>query len=103
MVRADQETAISGVLLRWIGMFLLGVMLAAALLYIGDFAVFELRGKPQDTLILNQYMAAPLKGNKTEYYYEGTGPVACSRSLFPQGGMNACWRLRNHPSISEQP
>jgi hypothetical protein len=46
-------------------------------------------------------MAAPLKGNKTEFYYEGTGPVACAKSLFPQNGSNPCWYVRRHPLYAE--
>jgi len=41
-------------------------------------------------------VVAPLKGNKEEYYYDGTGPVDCSRSLFPQGGNGACWWMTRH-------
>jgi len=47
-------------------------------------------------------MSTPLKGDKTEYFYEGTGPVSCSESLFPQSGWQPCWYLRKHPLSSEQ-
>ena len=100
---AKPERTVSGVLLRWLGQTLLAALILLALVYIGDYLIYLARGKPQDQLILNQYMSAPLKGNKTEYYYEGTGPVSCSKTLFPQGGLAPCWKLRNHPSISEEP
>jgi hypothetical protein len=45
---------------------------------------------------------AELKGNKEEYYPDGTDTTACSRSLFPQGGNSACWWLRRHPQITDR-
>jgi hypothetical protein len=89
-------------ILRWIGFAALGVLGAAALAYLGDTAAFYLRGQPTDQVTITRYMAAPLKGDKTEYYYEGTGPMPCSKSLFPQSGWQPCWYLRKHPLASEQ-
>lgn len=86
---------------RWLGIFVLAVLGLAALIYIGDTALFYLRGQPQDQVNITRYMATPLKNHKTEYLYEGTGTVACSRTLFPQGGMDACWYRKKHPLYSE--
>jgi hypothetical protein len=88
-------------ILRWLALTILAILAAAALLFVGDYVVFFLRGKPSGQVTVTSYMAAPLKGNKTEFYYEGTGPVSCSRSLFPQNGWQPCWYLRRHPLYAE--
>lgn len=86
---------------RWLGLFVLTVLGLAALVYVGDSALFYLRGKPQDQVTITRYLATPLKDHKTEYLYEGTGDVACSLTLFPQGGMDPCWYRKKHPLYSE--
>lgn len=86
---------------RWLGIFVLAVLGLAALAYIGDTALFYLRGKPQDQVNITRYMETPLKNHKTEYFYEGSGTIACSRTLFQQGGMDPCWYRRKHPLYSE--
>ena len=68
-------------ILRWSGLALLGLLGAAALVYLGDTAAYYLRGQPTDKVTVSRYMSAPLKGDKTEYFYEGTGPISCSKSL----------------------
>ena len=90
-------------MLGWAGKILLAALVLLAVVYVGDYLVFLVRGKPTDQVVINQYMGAPLKGDKTAFYYEGTGPVTCSRTLFPQGGLPTCRALRNHPSVSEDP
>jgi hypothetical protein len=95
------QRTVSGIILRWLGMSLLAVLILAALAYVGDYAIFMLRGQPVDQVTVTKYMAAPLKGNNTEFYYEGTGPVSCAKALFPQNGMNPCWYVRKHPLYAE--
>lgn len=93
----------TGIILRWSAVTLLALLGAAALIYLGDLAVFALRGQPVDQVIVTRYMSAPLKGaNKTEYFYEGTGPVPCAKALFPQNGLSPCWYLRRHTLDSER-
>lgn len=89
-------------ILRWLGFTLLAAAGAAALVYLGDTAAYYLRGQPTDQVTVSRYLAAPLKGDKTEYYYEGTGPISCSKSIFPQNGWQPCWYLRKHPLAAEQ-
>jgi len=89
-------------ILRWTAFVLLGTLAAAALTYLGDTGVYLLRGQPTDQVIVSRYMSAPLKGDKTEYFYEGTGPISCSKSIFPQSGWQPCWYLRKHPLAAEQ-
>jgi hypothetical protein len=89
-------------ILRWLALTLLGILAAAALTFIGDYAIFALRGQPQDQVTVTRYMAAPMKGDKTEYYFEGTGPMSCAKALFPQNGWSPCWYLRRHRLYAEK-
>lgn len=77
----------------------LALVVCAAALYLCDYAVYRLRGSPQASVPVQRFLAVPLKGNKTEYDFQGGGDAACSRSLFGQDGMSACWRLRRHPNL----
>ena|ERR1700722_1653598 len=88
-------------ILRWLALTVVAILAAAALLFVGDYAVFMLRGKPQDQVTVTRYMSAPLKGNKTELYYEGTGPMPCAKAIFPQNGWQPCWYMRRHPLYAE--
>ena len=109
MTAERQETSLDnrprrtpgGMILRWLALTLLAILAVAALAFVGDYAVFQLRGKPHDQVTVTRYMAAPLKGNNTEFYYEGTEPVSCAKALFPQNGWNACWYVRRHPLYAE--
>ncbi len=100
----ESATVIVGrMILRWLGRIALGIGVALAVVYVGDFVVFSMRGKPMDQVMVSRYMAAPLKGHKTAYYFESSGPEPCTRSLFPQAGRSACWKLRRHPLVADQP
>jgi hypothetical protein len=105
----DPYASIGGwgrILLLWTGRILLGIVAAAALIYVEDFALYVFRGHPLGQVTVTRYMTVPLKsgggGNKTEYFYEGTGPLSCSESLFPQDGWSPCWYLRRHPLYAEK-
>lgn len=74
------------------------VVVGFVALYAGDWAIYRLRGQPSGTVTVNQYQTIPLKGQKIEYDYLGTADVSCSFSLFPQGGLSPCWRLRRNPN-----
>jgi hypothetical protein len=84
--------------MRW----LFRVMVVAAALflavYLGDWAVYRLRGAPQSKVTVNRYIPIPLKGNKTEFDYLGTQDQSCSVALFSQGGLSPCWKLRRNPN-----
>lgn len=76
------------------------LFIAAIALYLGDSLVFQLRGNPTASITVNQLIAVPLKGNKTEYDSNGITAVTCARSLFPQRSWNPCWYVqqnRNKP------
>jgi hypothetical protein len=87
---------------RWAERALLGILGAAILAYFLDWAVFTLRGKPLSQVAVNSYLSVPLKGNKTEYDYEGTQPIPCARALFPQAGSSPCWYLRRHTTQADK-
>ncbi len=79
---------------------LLAFFISAIVLYRGDALVFKLRGNPTSSITVNQLIAVPLKGNKTEYDSNGIIAVTCARSLFPQGSWNPCWYV---VQIQKQP
>ena len=83
---------------RWLLRVAVGLAVAFVATYIGDWAVFKLRGSPTAKVTVNRYLTVPLKGRKLEFDYQGTQDVPCSRSLFPQGGRSTCWQLRRNPN-----
>jgi hypothetical protein len=85
-------------LARWMQRAIVMLAVAFALVYGGDWAVFQLRGSPMATVTVNRYVTIPLKGGKREFDFLGTIDVPCSRSLFPQAGQAACWQLRRYPN-----
>jgi len=90
------------VLTRWIGRWLFRVLAVAAVAFVavygGDYAVFKLRGSPVSKVTVNRYVSIPLKGQRTEYDYEGTFDAPCAEALFPQGALSPCWQLRKNPN-----
>lgn len=87
-------------MMRWLGRWLLRVLIAIAAITLVAFAidwtVYKLRRSPQSTVTVNQFLSVPLKGQKVEYDYLGSVDVSCSISLFPQGGNDPCWYVRWH-------
>lgn len=80
----------------WAQRVALGLLIAAAVLYAGDWLVFNLRTSSTQKVVVNRFLSAPLKNNKEELDYLGSEEVPCSVSLFPQGGHAPCWYLRSH-------
>lgn len=90
---------------RMLGRVLIGLIVALAVLYVGDWAVWRLRvarGGGMGTVSVGTLIETPLKGNKMEYDWGGTADVDCSVSIFPQAGSGACWWLRRHSVIYEK-
>jgi hypothetical protein len=83
---------------RWLGRGLLAAAALFLLLYGGDSAVYKLRGSPQGKVTVDRYVAIPLKGQRTEYDYQGAFETPCAKALFPQSGLNTCWQLRRNPT-----
>lgn len=82
---------------KWLGRIVLTLAAAFVVLYGCDWSVYKLRGSPQGSVTVSHMASVPLKGNKKEFDYLGTGDEACSVSIFPQGGESACWQLRRNP------
>jgi hypothetical protein len=74
------------------------VVAALVIAFVGDWAIFILRGSPKSTVSVNHFQTVPLKGNKEEYDYLGSEDVPCSESLFPHAGLSPCWQLRRNPN-----
>lgn len=79
------------------------LLIIFAILYALDWSVFEVRrtrGSGMGTVLVDQYLSTPLKGNKAEYDYLGTANQACARTLFPQYAAPnwnpPCWWLESH-------
>ena len=87
---------------RWVLRGVLGCLVTAAVLYLGDLGVWWVRGRPVGTVTVTRIVVAPLKGNKEEYYPDGTEDVSCSVSLFQQAGQGACWWLKGHRQVEER-
>ena len=89
-------------MLRFLGKWLVRVAVVVGigfvLLYAGDWGVFKLRGSPQSKVTVNRYLAIPLKGNKTEFDYQGTLDVPCAEAVFAQGALGPCWKLKRNPN-----
>lgn len=82
--------------MHWIRPIAILTAVATIALYLGDWGVFVLRGSPTANVAVEQYLAIPLKGNRTEYTSAGVASVPCSQSLLPQGGLDPCWRVARH-------
>jgi hypothetical protein len=84
---------------KYLGRFVITLVVALALLYAGDWSVARYReahGTAFDSVEVDQFLATPLKGSKTEYDMIGSFQQTCSRSIFPQLGQPACWWVRRH-------
>ena len=84
---------------------LLGVVALFVLLYLADFAWYELRvfvpqlGQTTGSVHRIRLLAISSKGNKVEYEIDAVHPeedVPCSHSIFPQGGNRPCWYMVRH-------
>ncbi|MGC9225318.1 MAG: hypothetical protein ACP5E2_15500 [Terracidiphilus sp.] len=81
---------------RWMMQALIGFALASLVTFAVDWTAYKLRGSPHSSVVVNRYMAVPLKGQKTEYDYLGTANVSCAVALFPEDDRDPCWYVRRH-------
>ncbi len=76
----------------------LGLLVAACLLYIGDYARLHYKiarnSQPYGSVKVQSYYAVTLKSGKVEYFFNEPQQQTCSHSLFPQMGYTPCWYLR---------
>jgi hypothetical protein len=92
-------------IIHWIVRGAVAIFAIALLIYPADWLVWKVQtlfGAGMGSVQVSHVTIAELKGNKEEYYPDGSDTAACSRSLFPQGGNSACWWLRRHPQIVER-
>lgn len=87
---------------RWLLRMTIALVILFAVVYLGDMIIYKLRGSPQSKVTVNRYVTVPLKGNKSEFDYQGTLDVPCSVSIFSQGDESPCWRLRRNPNQNTQ-
>ena len=81
---------------RWLQRVVVVIVACFVAVYVGDWAVFRLRGSPVLKITVNRYLTVPLKGNKQEFDYLGSVEVPCAIALFPQGALNPCWQVRRN-------
>lgn len=84
-------------ILKWAVRGVLALVAALALLYLGDWAVFAVRGAPRGMVTVERTGVVPLKGNKQEFVDEGATQQACAKALFGQNGLDPCWQLKRKP------
>ncbi len=81
---------------RWTVRGLLALAGLFVAVYAGDSTAFLLRGSPQGKVTVNRFMTVPLKGNKSEFDFQGEVDVPCAEALFPQRGLEPCWQVRRN-------
>ncbi len=88
-------------LLRAVGVVLLLVVTAYPL----DWMVWRARvakGGGMDSVQVQLYTVAELKGGKEDYYPNGSAMIRCSKSVYPQGGNSACWWVKRHREVIQR-
>ena len=86
-------------LFRWAIRVLAAIAVLFAVVYLGDWAVYRLRGSPQSKVTVNRFVSIPQKARKTEFDFLGTLDAPCAVAIFNQGDEYACWRLRRDPNL----
>jgi hypothetical protein len=77
----------------------LALLAVVVLLWLGDEAVYRYRvarRTAQGTVVVNRYLAVPLKNGHLEFDPLGSMPQTCARALFPHGSDLPCWYLQRH-------
>ena len=90
---------------RWSGRVLFGALVVALLAFASDWTAWRFHlahGTGSSTVQVTRMVVAPLKGNREEYYMDGTEDLPCSRSVFPQGGDQPCWWLQRHRVVFDR-
>ena len=83
----------------------LGILVVAVVSFVVDWGVWRARvagGGGMGTVQVTWFQVASLKGGKEDYYPDGNGPVTCSESVYPQGGVKPCWWVERNPVVFER-
>ena len=92
-------------MVRFVANAMFWLAATVALLYVGDWAVWKVRtmkGGGVGTVTVGVLQVASMKGNKEEFFPNGTEDVQCSKSLFPQTGAGPCWWVEQHKTVFER-
>lgn len=92
-------------MLRWVERIVFVGLVAAILLVAADWLVWRVRvsrGDAFGTVTVSRMVVAPLKGNREEYYADGTTEERCSRSMLPWGGARACWWVERRRVVMDR-
>ncbi len=82
---------------RILGRTVAGLIVALVILYVGDWSVWRLRvarGGGMGSAVVSNIVGLPLKDNKEEYDWGGTGRCELQPVHLSPGGSGACWWLR---------
>lgn len=89
--------------MRWVVRVLAVVGAVFLLVYAGDWMVWRVvRAGATGSVMVSREVVASLKGNREEYFYDGTQEERCSRSMLPEGGMRACWWVERHRVVFDR-
>ena len=78
-----------------------GMLFGAAVLWAADWGVLRVRiarGSGYGSVVVNEFLRSPLKGNKEEYDVVGREPKPCVHSSLPEPEGTPCWWLQTHPN-----
>ncbi len=92
-------------MVRFFARIVMWLLVATAVVYLGDWAVWRVRvarGGGIGNVTVGMMQVASMKGNKEEYFPDGTDVVQCSQSLFPQTGAGPCWWVEQHRTVFER-
>lgn len=87
-------------MLRVLVLVVLGLGIAALILYAADYASLRFGHDPFGTVIVTRYYVIPQKNGKTEFVFQPPELEKCVHSIFPHDELKPCWYLNWHP---EQP
>ena len=83
-----------------------GLLIVAVIFCVGDFVAWRLRtahGNGTDSVEVRRVTVSTLKGNKEEYYSDGSDTLTCTVSTLPMpaadGFSTPCWWLRGHRQV----
>ena len=83
-----------------IGLGVLVLVSAVALVYAADYVVLRVRAQTSaayGSVQVRQYYAIQEKNGRTEYVFGSMQNQTCVNSLFSHHGLQPCWYLRRHP------
>ena len=74
---------------------ILGALVAAFLLYGGDWAILKARGASGFGTV-NITLGTPMKDGRVQIFTGANQTQACVNSLFPHFGYNPCWYVKQN-------